>query len=77
MATYIYETIPARPNEKAKRYEIKQSMNDPALTKHPETGEKIRRVLSGGFGLMTKGGSDGSTTMTGGGHHCGSGNCCH
>lgn len=31
MATYIYETIPSGPNEKPKRYEIKQSMKDTPL----------------------------------------------
>jgi predicted nucleic acid-binding Zn ribbon protein len=74
VATYIYETIPNKPAEKAKRYEIKQSMNDEPLTVHPETGEKIRRVVSGGFGLMSKGGSAAAPS---GGHSCGSPNCCH
>lgn len=75
MATYIYETIPGGPSEKAKRYEIKQSMKDAPLVKHPETGENIRRVVSGGFGMMTKGG-DGSAKASGG-HACGSPGCCH
>jgi predicted nucleic acid-binding Zn ribbon protein len=73
MATYIYETVPHKADEKPRRFEIKQSMNDAALEKHPETGEKIRRVVSGGFGLMTKGGSGGEM---GGGHSCGSPGCC-
>ena len=75
MATYIYETVLNKPNEKAKRYEIKQSMNDKPLSEHPETGEKIRRVVSGGFGLMTKGNGNGSAPSRG--HSCGSPNCCH
>jgi predicted nucleic acid-binding Zn ribbon protein len=75
MATYIYETIPSKPNEKPKQYELKQSMNDAPLTKHPETGEKIRRVLSGGFGLMSKGGA--TSAAASGGHRCGSPGCCH
>jgi predicted nucleic acid-binding Zn ribbon protein len=74
MATYIYETIPSKPSEKPKRFEIKQSMNEAPLTKHPDTGEQIRRILSGGFGLMTKGESGPSKS---GGHSCGSPNCCH
>ncbi len=49
MATYIYETVPHKAEKKPKRYEIKQSMNDAPLAKHPETGEKIRRVVSGGL----------------------------
>ena len=75
MATYIYETIPSKPNEKPKQYELKQSMNDAALTKHPETGEKIRRVVSGGFGLMSK--VRGASAAPVGGHRCGSAGCCH
>ena len=59
MTTYVYETIPQKPGEKAKYFEIKQSMNDKPLTKHPETGESIRRVVLGGFGtLSSKSGSD-------------------
>jgi predicted nucleic acid-binding Zn ribbon protein len=75
MATYVYETIPSKPNEKPKRFEIKQSMNDQPLTTHPETGEKIQRVVSGGFGLMSKGTDSGPARQ--GGHSCGSPGCCH
>lgn len=75
MATYIYETIPSGAKEKVKRYEIKQSMNDAPLAKHPETGEQIRRVVSGGFGMIRKGGEGNATTS--GGHACGSPGCCH
>lgn len=41
---YVYETIPAegRPGE---RFEIQQSMAEPALTRHPESGQPVRRVL--------------------------------
>jgi hypothetical protein len=52
MATYIYETVPSRPGQKPQRFEVQQSMKDPALSKHPETGEPVRRVITGGFGLM-------------------------
>jgi hypothetical protein len=44
MITYVYETLP-RPGKKAKRYELRQSIKDAPLTKHPETGEPIRRCL--------------------------------
>ena len=76
MATYIYETVPSKADEQPKRFEIKQSMNDAALEKHQETGEKIRRVVSGGFGLMAKGGMN-SGGQTSGGHSCGSPGYCH
>jgi hypothetical protein len=52
MATYIYETIPKKPGGKVCRFEIKQSMKDTALTKHPETGEPVRRVITGGLGFL-------------------------
>jgi len=54
MTTYVYETIPAHEGEQPRQYEIRQSMKDAPLTAHPETGEPIRRVIKGGFGLMTK-----------------------
>jgi len=52
MATYVYETIPQRPGEKPARFEIVQSMKEAPLTRRPDTGEPVRRVISGGFGLM-------------------------
>ena len=52
MTTYIYETIPQNDGEAVKHYEIKQSMTDRALTRHPETGEPIRRVILGGYGVL-------------------------
>ena len=53
MPTYIYETVPAKKGAKVKRYEIKQSIKDAALTRHPETGESLKRVIAGGVGLLT------------------------
>ena len=53
MPVYQYETIPTVPDGPVHRFEVKQSMNDRALTQHPETGEPVRRVISGGF-LMLK-----------------------
>ena len=53
MAIYVYETTD--PKKPARRFEIQQSMKDPALTKHPETDEPIQRVITGGYGVMTKG----------------------
>jgi predicted nucleic acid-binding Zn ribbon protein len=51
MPTYEYETLPA-PGRKAKRFEIYQPITAAALTKHPETGEPIQRVISGGLGFL-------------------------
>ncbi len=44
MLTYVYETLP-RPGKAARRYEIRQSIKDAPLTKHPSTGEPIRRLI--------------------------------
>jgi predicted nucleic acid-binding Zn ribbon protein len=57
MATYVYETIPRNPKEKPRRFEVQQKMSDPALTTHPETGEPVRRVITGGSGWVTHGAS--------------------
>lgn len=54
MTTYTYETIPQKKGERVKCYDIQQSIKDDALTSHPETGEPIRRVVTGGFGYTRK-----------------------
>jgi predicted nucleic acid-binding Zn ribbon protein len=50
MPIYVYETIPA-PGKKPRRFELKQSMKDAPLKCDPETGEPVRRVVSGGYGF--------------------------
>jgi hypothetical protein len=52
MPTYIYETTD--PKKPVRRFEVRQSMKDAPLTKDPETGEPVRRVISGGLGYMSK-----------------------
>ncbi len=52
MPTYLYETISTHDGPEPERFEFHQSMKDEAFTHHPETGQPIRRVLTGGFGLM-------------------------
>lgn len=74
MPTYVYETIPQVEGEHPKRFEIRQSMKDAALTQHPDSGQPIRRVPIGGTGLM--GSSAGSAPKSGGGS-CGTGCGCH
>lgn len=76
MPTYIYETIPHTPEETPERFEIQQSMHDAALTLHPTNGKRIRRVITGGFGVM--GGASRSQDFEVGPSGCGSGGCgCH
>lgn len=50
--TYLYETIPTNEGDPVTQFEIQQDVNDQPLTKHPETGEPIRRVILGGWGLV-------------------------
>jgi len=50
MTTYVYQTLPANDDQQPRRYEIQQRMSDAPLTRHPETGEPIRRVILGGYG---------------------------
>lgn len=55
MATYIYETIPQKKGQKPRRFEVEQKMSDPALTRDPETGLPVRRVITGGCGNIMRG----------------------
>lgn len=76
MTTYVYETIPSKPGEKPRYFEIKQNMNAKPLTKHPETGEPIRRVVLGGFGVLSSG-MTGGEPSTAGNSCCGPSCGCH
>ncbi|MFG0264691.1 MAG: hypothetical protein ACF8AM_05985 [Rhodopirellula sp. JB055] len=51
MPTYVYETIPQNECEEPVEFEIVQRMADDALTKHPETGQPVRRVITGGLSI--------------------------
>jgi hypothetical protein len=75
MATYVYETIPRRPGETPRRFEMVQSMKDAPLERHPDTGEPVRRLISGGFGLMGVG--DKSPTVAPAAAPCSAGCACH
>ncbi|MDQ8206043.1 zinc ribbon domain-containing protein [Coraliomargarita sp. SDUM461003] len=72
MATYIYETIPEKEGEEPVQFELQQSMKDAPLTKHPETGVPVRRLITGGLGFT------GTAKPESGGGQCCSGSCaCH
>lgn len=49
MPTYKYK------REDGTTFEIRQSINDDALEECPETGQKVKRVISGGGGVVYKG----------------------
>lgn len=51
MPIYVYETVPDDPTKPTKRYEIWQHMLDAPLVRHPETGERLRRIIIGGVGM--------------------------
>lgn len=49
MPTYEYK------REDGSRFEIKQGINDDPLQECPDTGQKVKRVISGGGGVVYKG----------------------
>jgi predicted nucleic acid-binding Zn ribbon protein len=73
MPIYVYETTDSK--KPARRFEVKQSMKDEPLRVDPETGEPVRRVISGGYGVRVAGGSTGPSVGSVGG--CGPGCGCH
>ena len=78
MATYVYETIPADPAQPRRRFEVQQSMKDAPLTRDPETGEPVRRVISGGYGYIGAAKGDAApqaAPAAHGGGGCGHGSC--
>ena len=70
MPTYVYETT--NTDKPIRRFELKQSMKDEPLRTDPETGEPVRRVISGGIGMLVPGSSTGPSVGSCG-SHCG----CH
>ena len=53
MPTYIYESMPT-DGRAPERFEVFQRMTDEPLKTHPETGDPVRRIVTGGLGLMGK-----------------------
>lgn len=56
MPTYVYETTD--PSKPVRRFEVEQRMTAAALTHDPQTGEPVRRVISGGLGFIAPKGED-------------------
>ena len=71
MPIYVYESILQDPDGKPRYFEFLQDMSDKPYAKHPETGEPIRRVMLGGFGVLTGRNPDRNS-----GSCCGSGSGC-
>ena len=53
MPTYVYETTDS--TKPIRRFEVKQGMKDEPLRTDPKTGEAIRRIISGGYGVHVAG----------------------
>lgn len=75
MPIYVYETTDA--SKPIRRFELKQSIKDEPLRVDPETGEPVRRVISGGYGVHVAGGATQSNARPARSHGCGSGCGCH
>ncbi len=75
MATYVYETIPQQTGVTPRRFEVVQSMKEAPLQRDPSTGEPVRRVITGGYGLMGVGQPAEVAPAASGG--CGAGCACH
>jgi predicted nucleic acid-binding Zn ribbon protein len=73
MPTYVYETID--PSKPLRRFEVRQSMKDEPLRVDPETGEAVRRIISGGSGVHVAGSAKAPAPKPRGG--CGPGCGCH
>jgi predicted nucleic acid-binding Zn ribbon protein len=72
VTTYVYETIPTQSGESPVQFELQQSMKDSPLTRHPQTGQPIRRLISGGLGMIA---SSKNTPSSSSSHGCGPGSC--
>lgn len=51
MPTYTYQVI-SGDGCNGERFEVVQGMRDEPLTVHPRTGEPVRRVITGGSGVL-------------------------
>ena len=54
MPMYTYETIPAKLGTRVRRFEFFQSIHDAPLQHAPETGEPVRRVITGGIVIRSR-----------------------
>ena len=57
MPTYTYETTDR--TRRIRRFEVQQTFAEKPLLFDPATGELVRRVITGGYGIVIRGGSAG------------------
>ena len=64
--TYLYETTDrTRP---IRQFEVKQAFAEKPLLLDPRTGEMVRRVITGGYGIVVRGGAVGPSVGSCGSH---------
>jgi hypothetical protein len=49
---YVYETVPGAAGDPVERFEVRQRFGEAPLATHPTTGKPVRRVISGGLGIV-------------------------
>lgn len=67
MPTYVYATV-NKDGSLGETFELLQSMKDEPLTKHPETGKPVKRLLSAPNVCCSS--SAASTSPSSSGHTC-------
>lgn len=72
MPTYLYQVVSDEAGAEPEVFEVRQSMRDEPLSRHPATGEPVRRIVTGGFGLMKV--RSGPTSVSA--HNHDPGGCC-
>ena len=66
MPTYVYETTDL--TQPIRRFEVRQAFGEKPLLLDPATGELVRRVIIGGYGVVVRGGSTGPSVGSVGSH---------
>ena len=66
MPTYVYKTTDA--TKPVPRFEVNEAFTTSQLHVDPETGEAVRRVISGAYGVVIRGGSTGPSIASCGSH---------
>ncbi len=51
MPTYVYEVITENSETEPRRFELFQRMTDERLKFDPQSGEPVRRIITGGLGI--------------------------
>lgn len=63
MPTYVYEILGKGGEGTGRTFEVFQSMKDKPLTKHPETGQPVRRIPQAPA-ITTRGHGDGKGALS-------------